>query len=108
VGNKAALFATQGARRALAISPLLVSIGREIRERSDALAVLLVERQRERRDPRARALLDAECASHRRELRHTYKELERLGCQLVCSRPHAFRVEAGPDQADGVLFWCGE
>jgi len=99
-------FATPAAKRALALAPLLASIGREIRERSDALALLLVQRQHARRDARARGLLDAECATHRRELRRTGKELERLGCELVGSRPHAFRVEAGPDRADSVLFWC--
>jgi hypothetical protein len=102
------LFATPAAKRALALAPLLASIGREIRQRSDALSVLLVERQRARCDQRVRTLLDAECATHRRELRRTYKELERLGCELVGSRPHAFRVEAGPDHADSVLFWCSE
>ena len=102
------LFTSPGARRALALAPLLAAIAQEIRQRSDALAILLVDRQRARNDERKRALLDAECATHRQELRRTYKELERLGCELVCSRPHAFRVEAGPDVADSVLFWCSE
>ena len=100
------LSSKAGTRRALALGPLLASIGREIAERSDALARLLVRREREALAPAARAVLDAECATHRRELRLAHVELSRLGCQVVGSHPLVFRVDAGADGEDSVRFWC--
>lgn len=100
------LYTRIGARRAVALGPLLASIGREIGERSDALALLLVERERERLERGAHTLLEAECAAHRRELRRAHQELARLGCQVVGFRPLVFRVDAGVAGADSVLFWC--
>lgn len=100
------LFTTPSARRAVALGPLLAAIGREIRERSEVLAPLLVRRERARLDPIARALLDAECAVHRRELRRTYDELARIGCQIVGWRPLVFLVDARCEGEDSVLFWC--
>jgi hypothetical protein len=95
-----------GARRAVALGPLLAAIGREVSERSEALAPLLVRRERARLAPAERALLEAECALHRRELRHCYGELERLGCRVVGWRPLVFLVDARCEGEDGVLFWC--
>src|SRR5262245_19564665 len=100
------LFTKAGTRRALSLGPLLASIGREIAERSDCLAQLLVRRERERLDTAGRAQLDAECSTHRRELRQAHKELARLGCQVVGSHPLVFRVDAGKEGEESVLFWC--
>ena len=95
---------TDGTRRAVALGPLLAVIGREIQERSDALALLLV--RRERANEHERALLDFECATHRRELRCTHAEVARLGCRLVASQPMVFRVQAGEGEEGSALFWC--
>jgi hypothetical protein len=90
----------------VALGPLLAAIGREVSERSEVLAPLLVRREHARLDPAARALLDAECAVHRRELRRCQEELERLGCQIVGWRPLVFLVGARSKGDDSVLFWC--
>lgn len=98
-----------GALRALALGPLLASIGREIQERSDQLALLLVQRDR-RRGRRTgcndgAGLLEAECATHRVELRRAHQELVRLGCHLVSLRPQVFSVRTGQGN-ESVLFYC--
>jgi hypothetical protein len=100
-------YSASGTRRALALGPLLAAIDREVRERSAALALLLVRRQEHPVGSSARRLLDAECATHRSELRHVHVELGRLGCQIVSQHPRVFLV-AGPEGADSVLFWGSE
>jgi len=95
---------TESTRRAVALGPLLAAIGREIQERSDTLALLLVRREKAA-DPE-RTLLDTECSTHRRELRRTYAELARLGCRLVASQPMVFRVDASEGESGSALFWC--
>lgn len=93
-----------GALRALALGPLLASIGREIQERSDQLALLLVQRERLR--GRDGGLLEAECATHRVELRRAHQELVRLGCHLVSLRPQVFGVRTGKGGSETLLFYC--
>jgi hypothetical protein len=93
-----------GTQRALALAPLLASIGREIQERSTALGRLLVQREIGRGSPYGP--LAGACATHRCELRRAHKELERLGCQLVSLNPRVFRVEGTERNADSALFWC--
>lgn len=87
-----------------ALLPLLGSIAREIEERSLALEALLVARGRIRAGP-SRAALDAECAEHRRELRHARAELEQLGCDVVSARPCVFCVTTADGRDLGLLYW---
>lgn len=96
-----------GTERAQRLGPLLAAIGRELRERTEALGRLLVERERLEHEERAVARLDAECAAHRSELRHAHQELARLGCRLVSLHPTVFSVGTGglPERS---LFWCTE
>ena len=96
---------TSGAR-APALGPLLASIGRELQERSDALANLLVQREHRRLRNDPPGPVDAECATHRGELRRIHQELERLGCHLVSLRPQIFCAAAGERSAEYVLFSC--
>jgi len=97
---------TSGAQRALALVPLLASIGRELQERSDALATLLVQREHRRRRNDPPGAVDAECATHRGELRRIHQELEGLGCRLVSLRARVFWAEAGQRGAERVFSWC--
>ena len=80
------------ARRAEALRPLLVSLGREVRVRSTRLAWIRVELERTTAGGR-RDLHVAERAEHRRALRRVHDEISRLGCQLVASDPFVFCVE---------------
>lgn len=99
--------ASEGTRRAEALRPLLASLGRELRERTQRLGVLLVELGRTPEDRRGqRDVLAAECADHRRALRRAHAELEQLRCQLVCTSPLVFCVDGGRGVESNVLFWC--
>jgi hypothetical protein len=71
--------------------PLLVSIGREVKNRIraiDALELQLAQYgpSNPPRDSKGTALV-AELALHKRELRSSLKELERLGCELDADHP---------------------
>jgi hypothetical protein len=91
--------------RIRALTPLLAAIAREIEERSAALEALLVRRsQCSARDPE-RTSLEAECAAHRRELRHARKELERLHCGIVSTHPCVFCVAVGEGRNLGLVYW---
>jgi hypothetical protein len=73
------------------ILPLLVSIAREIQERRAALVDLEFDSFcLGRQDARARDL-DAEIATHRRELRRVFAEVGRLGWSVVEGEPPRFR-----------------
>ncbi|HEX6886332.1 MAG TPA: hypothetical protein VF530_23355, partial [Planctomycetota bacterium] len=61
--------------RAERLGPLLAAIGRELRERTDALQGLLVEREQPAPQRRPLAELEALCSAHRSELRHAHQEL---------------------------------
>ncbi|MCH2106327.1 MAG: DUF2203 family protein, partial [Planctomycetes bacterium] len=73
--------------------PLLRSIQREVRERRDEILRLenttRVFKRRAKDHPRL-ASIQAELMTHRRELRMSERELDRLGCALDGERP--FRV----------------
>jgi len=82
--------------RATRLLPLLNSITREIEERSLALAAL-----EERLSPEEGLPflsedelhdLQAEAATHRRELRHAKEELLSLGCSIVGTEPMTIRI----------------
>ena len=95
--NKA--YSYQGADELI---PLLRSIQREVRERRDEILRLentaRVFKRRAKDHPRL-ASLQAELMTHRRELRMSERELERLGCELDGERP--FRVLIPGD--DGAI-----
>ncbi|MCH2104440.1 MAG: DUF2203 family protein [Planctomycetes bacterium] len=95
--NKA--YSYQGADELI---PLLRSIQREVRERRDEILRLentaRVFKRRAKDHPRL-ASLQAELMTHRRELRMSERELERLGCALDGERP--FRVLIPGD--DGAI-----
>jgi hypothetical protein len=72
--------------------PLLRSITREMRERTHAIEHLEAKlrdalRKPPGTDPDGLAQVQAELATQKRELRHTRKDLERLGCVLDESHP---------------------
>ena len=73
--------------------PLLRSIQREVRERRDEILrlenTLRVFKRRASEHPRLTSI-QAELMTHRRELRMSERELDRLGCALDGERP--FRV----------------
>jgi hypothetical protein len=78
-----------------ALAPLLESIAREIAERRARLSRLEERVEALRASPFYSAglrELEAEVASHRRELRHCHDELERLGCSLVGTTPLTIRI----------------
>ncbi|HEX6885101.1 MAG TPA: hypothetical protein VF530_17135, partial [Planctomycetota bacterium] len=78
-----------------------------LRERTDALQGLLVEREQPAPQRRPLAELEALCSAHRSELRHAHQELARLDCRLVCLHPTVFSVGAGAG-TERALFWCSE
>lgn len=91
-----------------ALTPLLDSIGSELEERGDRIAEM------EERIAELRAspfyseeihLLEAECALHRRELRHCIKELERLGCSIVGTTPLTIRIPTRNGKRTRSLVW---
>ena len=88
-------------RQALALTPLLEAIGREILERQDAVRDLV------QRSTWVLADVDAvadELALHRAELERAHLELARLGCTLVGRRPMTFRIRRGGGYA-GVFTY---
>lgn len=84
---------TYDARDAKALIPLLRSITQEIQEREQEIDRLDIRAQalegRAGTD-RERTRLEAEAATHKRELRFALRELERLGCAL--DQDHPLRV----------------
>lgn len=71
--------------------PLLVSIGREVKNRIRAIDAIEQELSkygptRPAKDGQA-AELHAQLSTHKRELRLALKELERLGCELDADHP---------------------
>src|SRR5262245_18595664 len=98
--------APSGEQRLAALRPLLASIGREVAERTTALNELVVRRSRQRgRSPAADAVLDAQCAEHRRQLVRVQEELASLGCELVSTQTCVFCVFVGTGRQASLLFW---
>ena len=89
--------------------PLLVSIGREVKNRIRAIDEL--EQQLARygpsNPPRDQAGADAiaQLAVHKRELRSSLKELERLGCDMDADHPLRILIPGlnGPMAFEGSL-----
>ena len=97
----------QGTPPAVRILPLLESIAREIQERSEALGA--IERGLRRRPPeQERHQLVAAAATHKRELRHVEKELDRLGCSLASRSPLTFRIRGLSSQKSDALWQASE
>jgi hypothetical protein len=91
-------FARKDAERLL---PLLRSVGREIRERSLAIAELenrLDARLPDARSPQARRQIESELAIHRRELRRIERELAQLGCNLDADHPLRILIPGNGEQ----------
>ncbi len=95
----------RGANRLL---PLLRSIGKEIEERTEALARLegRIERlhPENRVTPEARAII-AEAASQRRELRYAREELQRFGCSVLGTAPLTIRIPGRVGEAKKSFVW---
>jgi hypothetical protein len=90
------------------ILPLLVSIGREIKNRIRAIDE--TEARLARKDPPAlsaeeKLALQGELAVHKREMRRTLRELEELGCKLDADHPLRILIPgfSGPMAFEGSL-----
>ena len=89
--------------------PLLMSISREIEERCRSLAAL--EQEMEELDgTRPDGLtklrrLTAEASVQRREMRHAFREIERLGCSIVGHAPLTFRIPIGRGDRSRSMIW---
>ena len=89
--------------------PLLVSIGREVKNRIRAINELeqvlsKFDLTKRPRDPAAAETV-AQLAMHKRELRTSLKELERLGCSLDDDHPLRILIPGlnGPMAFEGSL-----
>ena len=89
--------------------PLLEAIGREIRERSEAL-----ERHEQKIELESKVAfpsetkvhgLVAQAASHRRGLRHVKEEIEQLGCSVVGTEPLTIRIPGRVGEAKHSFVW---
>ena len=93
------------------LQPLLLSIGKEIRERSAMLSFLVATLDElSVRDPDTssrgvRDLLSAEAASQRRELLRAKRELEELGCSLLRRSPVTIHIPGTEDGEDRTVIW---
>ena len=96
-------------RLAKELMPLLESIGREITERSVALENLEAEIERHALqdgpgDAGPHGLI-AEAAAHRRGLRLSRQELERLGCSVVGTDPLTLRIPGRVGTTKRSFVW---
>ena len=102
--NKA--YSYQGADELI---PLLRSIQREVRERRDEILRLentaRVFKRRAKDHPRL-ASLQAELMTHRRELRMSERELERLGCALDGERPFRVLIPGDDGAIENGFAWA--
>ena len=93
-----------GEESAEKLLPLLVSIGREIKNRVKAINVM--EEALEKRTPGTDVnIVTAKLAIEKRELRTTLRELERLGCDLDPDHPLRILIPGlnGPMAFEGSL-----
>ena len=93
---------TQNPTNAERLVPLLRSIAREVKERTEAIQFLEARVESFQKSPHIHAedlrLTEATLAIERRELRHVHEELGRLGCELDEDNPQRILV-AGEGQA---------
>ena len=91
--------------------PLLESIACELQERGAVLRGIESRLQRLHRSRRRgnaaaeEALLVADAAEQRRELRHVREELERLGCSVVGDAPLTLRIPISAEEGRRSLLW---
>lgn len=88
--------------------PLLEAIFSEVADRRSAISKLERELERAKRDEAPRATvgdLTAKLASHRRELRHTSKEFERLGCVVDEHNPNRVIIPGTGGGLDEGFHW---
>lgn len=92
--------------------PLLEAIFAEVAERRESIRKLERELNRAKRDGEPRATvgdLTARLANHRRELRHTSKEFERLGCVVDEDNPNRVIIPGAKGAtAKGFHWQAGE
>jgi hypothetical protein len=98
--------------------PLLRVLNQEISERQEALRkattrVCGLRRDHSRISSRTRrdeeALLQAEIANHKREIRQTELELARLGCLVDAEDPSTFHIPGtSGDLEDGYVWHVGD
>jgi hypothetical protein len=93
------------------LQPLLLSIGKEIRERSAVLSFLvgaldeLDVSEAESPAREVRQMLTSEASTQRRELRRTKRELEELGCSLLRRSPVTIHIPGTEDGEDRTVIW---
>lgn len=88
--------------------PLLESIFAEVADRRQSIRQLERELQRAKRDGEPRAVLSditARLANHRRELRLTSKEFERLGCVVDEHNPNRVIIPGASGTLDEGYHW---
>ncbi|MDP6761302.1 MAG: DUF2203 family protein [Planctomycetota bacterium] len=89
--------------------PLLRVIQREIRERSDAVRILenrLRAFSLDQADSSAFLAVRAELSNHRREIRLSKKELERIGCALDAGQPNRVLIPGRNGELDAGFSWA--
>lgn len=102
---------TYDRRHANRLLPLLGAIGREIEERTQALAATeeriraLESARRTTSTANELQRLTAEAATHRRGIRLAKKELDRLGCSVLGTAPLTFRIPGRVGEAQRSFVW---
>jgi predicted RNase H-like nuclease (RuvC/YqgF family) len=104
-------------KSAKSLIPLLQVLNREISERTESVQraaqrVHGLRRDRSRIGARQRrdeiASLQAQIATHKREIRNTERELARLGCLVDANNPTLFHIPGrSGDVEDGFLWHVG-
>ncbi len=93
------------------LQPLLLSIGKEIRERGAVLSFLvstldeLASRELDSSSRDVRHMLSLEAASQRRELLRAKRELEELGCSLLRRSPVTIHIPGTEDGEERTVIW---
>jgi hypothetical protein len=94
---------------ALELLPLLDAIGREIRERTEALEQIESHIDELRSQPFTNLdevqQLQSEASNHRRGLKIARQELDRLGCSVVGMEPLTFRIPGKVGAAKTSFVW---
>lgn len=88
--------------------PLLESIFAEVADRRQAIRKLERQLQEAKREGASRTAigeLTARLANHRRELRLTSKEFERLGCQVDEHNPNRVIIPGAAGNLDEGFHW---
>ncbi|MDP6410919.1 MAG: DUF2203 family protein [Planctomycetota bacterium] len=96
-------------RSADRLIPLLRVIQREIRERGDAVRILenrLGTFSIDQADSPAFLATRAELSNHRREIRLSKKELERIGCSLDAAQPNRVLIPGSNGEIGAGYSWA--